>query len=238
MKVVITRPQIDAELMASQLEALGVSPIVAPLMSVKSVDSELPSLDDYQALIVTSANGARALGRRTKNRNKCLFAVGAATASVARKLKFEQVIEADGDVVSLAGVIRRHADPLAGPLLHVTGSVVAGDLASDLSQSGFKVDRIVLYEAVAAHQVPAPLAEALTAAEDAAFAFFSPRTARIFIELAQEANLLEKCQNKVAVCLSDAVAEVLGPYFGALRIARDRSTASMMDLIRKERDAG
>ena len=234
MKVVITRPQIDAEAMASQLEDLGLLPIIAPLMSVTSINTELPSLEAYQALIVTSANGARALGTRTQTREKRLFAVGATTAAVASELKFAQVIEAGGDVVSLAGVIRRHADPHAGPLLHVTGSVVAGDLARDLSQSGFKVDRVVLYEAVAAKRVPAPLAEVLTVKEGAAIAFFSPRTARIFVSLAEEAHLLQKCQSKLAVCLSDAVAEVLRPYFGTVRIAENRTTSSMMGLIREE----
>lgn len=234
MKVVITRPQIDAESVASQLEVLGLLPIIAPLMSVTSIDTELPSLEAYQALIATSANGVRALGGHSNTRSKHLFAVGAATASVARTLKFEQVTEAAGDVASLADVIRRHADPRAGPLLHVTGSVVAGDLAGDLLQSGYRVDRIVLYEAVAAKHLPTPLAEILKAEERAVIVFFSPRTARIFIELAKDADLQEKCQNKSAVCISDAVAEVLKPYFGSLRVASDRSTASMLDSIRKE----
>ena len=99
--------------------------------------------------------------------------------------------------------------PADGPLLHVAGSVVAGDLAGELGAAGYEVRRLVAYTAEPATVLPEQAAAALAANALDGVAFFSPRTAATFVKLVSDAGLGGSLARLVAFCLSRAVAERL-----------------------------
>src|SRR4051812_49138915 len=88
MRVLITRPLEDAEETGRQLALRGHEPLVAPLLSTQFFDGPEVALDGVQAILATSANGVRALARRTPRRDVALFAVGPQTAAQAQSLGF------------------------------------------------------------------------------------------------------------------------------------------------------
>ena len=56
-------------------------------------------------------------------------------------------------------VVRYHRTDIVildGPILYLTGKVRSGDLAATLRSGGFSVDRVELYDAVAATHIPSP----------------------------------------------------------------------------------
>ena len=63
MRVLITRPEDDARPLAERLAARGIEALVEPLLIIVPVAGAELDLDGVQALLVTSANGARALAR-------------------------------------------------------------------------------------------------------------------------------------------------------------------------------
>ena len=65
MRLLITRPEEDAIVIAGLLRARGHMPIVAPLMDVQVREGAAVTLDGVQALLATSANGVRAFAQRT-----------------------------------------------------------------------------------------------------------------------------------------------------------------------------
>ncbi len=211
-RILVTRPAEDARPLAERLRALGCEPSVEPMLDIVWRDGPEPALDGVQALLFTSANGVRAYARRTGRRDLPAYAVGDATAEAARSAGFARVDSASGDVYALAGLVRSRCRPEAGALLHVAGATVAGDLSGELAGAGFSVRRETLYEAVPSRRLSPGTARALRTGTLDAVLFFSPRTARWFVRLVDEAGLIGCCRTVDALCLSPAVAEAARTY--------------------------
>lgn len=210
MHVLVTRSKDDADLLATLLDARGHQAIVDPMLVIEPVDGPELDVSGVQALLVTSANGVRALVRRTSERKLPVLAVGDASARVAREAGFETVESAGGNVGDLSGLVAACLNPDAGAVLHAAGSQVAGYLGETLEQAGFGYRREVIY---AAHPAAA-LAEAtkalLVAGTVGGALLYSPRTAAIFIGLVQMAELTAELELVTAYCLSPTVAENAG----------------------------
>jgi uroporphyrinogen-III synthase len=233
MRLLVTRPDEDAGALIAELAALGHQAVAAPLLSIHALgDADIPQAH-YRALLVTSANGVRALGRhKARLLPLKVFAVGDATAEAARAAGFADVEAAGGDVVSLAALIVRRLAPEGAPLLHVAGSIVAGDLKGDLEARGFSVIRAVLYEAVTAARLPACAAEELRAGRLDGVLLYSPRTARTFARLVRDEGAEGSLSRVTAYCLSQAVAEALaGLPLAGIRVAAAPDQSSLLGLI-------
>ena len=83
MHVLITRPREQALELADRLAARGDTALIESLLIIEPVAGVVPQLDGVQALVLTSANAAPALGAWAGQLP--LFAVGAATAEAARR---------------------------------------------------------------------------------------------------------------------------------------------------------
>lgn len=207
MRALVTRPREDAEPLAGLLRERGIEPVIEPMLTIAPCATGGVDLDGVQALLVTSANGARALAAATPARGLPVFAVGEASARAARAAGFAAVTSAGGDVETLAQVVAAALDPKGGALLHAAGGAVAGDLAGRLGGGGFEVRRAVLYEAHTAEALSPAAAEALRRGGIDMALFFSPRTASTFVTLAVKAEVAAACRKVTAFCLSPAVAE-------------------------------
>ncbi|MCE9647996.1 MAG: uroporphyrinogen-III synthase [Parvibaculum sp.] len=234
MRLLVTRPDEDAGPLLAALAARGHEPVAAPLLTIRFLAEPAIPPAPYQALLVTSANGVRALGARKGELGRLkVFAVGEASAEAASEAGFAEVVSAEGDVASLVRLVAARLSPADGPLLHVAGSVVAGDLKGDLERRGFAVMRAVLYEAVAAMRLPEVARAGLAGGGIEGVLFHSPRTARTFASLAREEGLGGALSPVTAYCLSQAVAEALaGLPFAAVRVAGAPNQSSLLSLIR------
>lgn len=232
MRVLVTRPRPDADETARLLAAAGHDPVVAPLLDIVFDRAATLDLRDTQALLVTSANGARALAAASARRDLPVYAVGAASAEAAHAAGFADVTSADGDVSDLAALVVGACDPGAGPLVHAAGSVAAGDLAGRLAAEGFTVTRAVLYGAEPAAALPEAAATGLRDATLDAVMFYSPRTAAAFVELVNAAGFADRCAGLVACCLSKAVAEAAAALpFAEVRVAARPDQPSLLALL-------
>ena len=97
---------------------------------------------------------------------------------------------------------------------------------------GFKVDTAVLYEAVPVAKLPAEAEESLRKdAVDGVF-LFSPRSAKIFAALVDDAGLAAQCARLVAFCISVATAEALSPLsFARVAVAGAPNQDAILDLV-------
>src|ERR671923_2593598 len=131
MRVLITRPEREATALAKALSERGHSAVIAPLFRLEILQPPPgfgAALAACQAVLVTSANGARALAEASEQRGRPIYAVGDTTAATAEGLGFGTVTSAAGDGAALADLVRSRLDPQGGPLLHVSGMDVAFDL--------------------------------------------------------------------------------------------------------------
>ena len=234
LRLLVTRPREDAEPLAEALRALGHEVVLEPLLAVRLHDGPALELDGVRGLLLTSANGVRALARRTTRRDIPVWAVGGATARAARGAGLGTVESASGDVVSLADLVARRCDPAAGPLLHASGSAVAGDLVGMLGARGFTVAREVLYTAEPADALSPSTVSRLYAGTIDAILFFSPRTARTFVRLAARAGVPESLAAVTAFCLSEAVARELRTFdWGSVEVAPRPEQDALVALIQQ-----
>lgn len=208
-RVLVTRPLEDAAPLAAWLEAAGHEAVLAPLLEIHPLTDISVDLAGVQAVLVTSANGIRALAALTDRRDLPVLAVGAGSTAEAMQLGFGRVESAGGDVGALATLVRQRLDPAAGALFHPAASVRAGDLAAMLEPQGFRLRRQVLYEAVQATRFPDAVLDDLRTKRLDAATFFSPRTAQSFVRLVELYRIEDGCRALTAYCLSPAVADAL-----------------------------
>ena len=151
-RLLLTRPRQDSVALAEALAEHGVDTLIEPMMTIRiDADARL-DLAGAQAILLTSANGARALAATSPDEEARLLpvlAVGCATAQAARDVGFHSVTAAEGDVDALAALTLARLRPDSGRLVHVAGRVSTGDLAPRLRAAGFDAVRIPLYDAVA-----------------------------------------------------------------------------------------
>lgn len=209
-RALITRPQEDAAAVAVALARRGITPVLAPMMQTEFEPADIDAdLARAQAVLFTSRNGVRAFSRVSDRRDIPVYAVGDSTADLARDNGFSTVESAGGDSADLARLVAGRLDPSDGPLLHIAGKTVAGDLSGALAADGFEIVRRTLYEAKPAPVLTAETAAAIRNEEIDYVLFFSPRTAQVFSDLVEAAGLTAHCRNFEAICLSEAVAAEL-----------------------------
>jgi uroporphyrinogen-III synthase len=205
VRVLITRPRERALELARELERRGDTPLIEPLLAIEPVAGMVPAVDGVQAIVLTSTHAVPALSAAAKALP--VFAVGDATAAAARRAGCGTVISAAGAAPDLARSIAARCDAGAGALLHLSGEHVTEGLGEALAAAGFALRRQVAYWAVAAPALAPATVEALAARQVEAVLLFSPRTARIFVELIGSHGLLEPVAGVAAICLSAAVAQ-------------------------------
>jgi uroporphyrinogen-III synthase len=242
MRVLITRPEREATTLASALAERGHVPVIAPLFRLEILRPPADfaaTLAASQAVLLTSANGARALAEASDQRGRPILAVGDTTASTAEGLGFSSVQSAAGDGAALAELVRRQLDPASGPLLHVSGVDVAVDLADALKPDGFEVKRFQLYEAREEAELPDSARAALQARALDAATFFSPRASAHFARLVQEAGLSGSLADVTAIAISPAALQPLsGLPFKATVAAARPTRQSVLDEIDRLAAAG
>lgn len=225
----VTRPRDDAGPLAAELEGRGLAVTVEPLLDIVPVDGvEIPT-QGVQGILATSANGVRSLAAAFADRSLPVWAVGDASARVARQLGYERVESAGGDVDDLVALVKARCTPEQGAFLHAAGSVTAGDLSGQLAAAGFQVRRLVLYQAVTAEALSPDLIAALDRGGIHLALFFSPRTAATFARLVLAAGKGETLSGLTAYALSPAVQRELSVLsWAAIRVAETPTQAALL----------
>lgn len=237
MRVLITRPEREATTLAAALGERGHLPVIAPLFQLQilrpSADFSA-SLAASQAVLLTSANGARALAEASDQRGRPILAVGDTTASTAEGLGFSSVTSASGDGLALAELVRRKLDPKGGPLIHVSGTEIALDFAEALKPDGFEVRRFALYEAREEAALPESARAAIEGRALDAATFFSPRAAELFARLVEKAGVAGALGSVTAVAISPAAVAPLKalPFKATVAAARPTRQAVLDEIDR------
>jgi uroporphyrinogen-III synthase len=235
MRVLIIRPEREATALATALAERGHTPVIAPLFRLEFLHPPAEfsaALAACQAVVLTSANGARALAEASEQRGRPILAVGDTTASTAEGLGFSAVTSASGDGAALAELVRQRLTPADGPLLHVSGREVAVDLGALLQPAGFEVKRFVLYDAREETALPESARAALEARALDVVTFFSPRAASVFASMVEDAGLAANLRSVTAIAISPAaLAPAAGLPFKAVVAAERPSRQAVLDEI-------
>jgi uroporphyrinogen-III synthase len=234
VRLLVTRPEPDAERTAAALRRQGHQVDIAAVLRIESVaDAELGS-GPWSALVVTSANALRAIEthpRRAELLGLQVFAVGRRTAAAARAGGFLDVIAAGGNMQELAHCLRAERGG-RDPLLYLAGQDRSGDLAGALSADGQIVATAVVYRAVKLDAFPPATAAAIAAGQIDGVLHFSRRSAHAYIDCARAARILDHALAPSHFCVSQQIAEpLLAAGAKVVRIAARPEETALIALI-------
>jgi uroporphyrinogen III methyltransferase / synthase len=153
-RIAVTRARSQASPLAARLRELGADVVETPAIRTVSLEAEVPALDAYDVVVVSSPNGARELFERlhASGRDARALAgvrVAAMGPGTARALREHGLI---ADVVPQRSVAEGMVEALAG--IDVRRALVARaregrDVLIDaLRERGADVDVLALYETV------------------------------------------------------------------------------------------
>ncbi|NNE40545.1 MAG: uroporphyrinogen-III synthase [Marinicaulis sp.] len=232
MKILNTRPAQDSEAFAEACRSAGLTPVACPVMTIEHLRIDVDS-SSIGALAFTSANGVRAYSANSTRRDMRVFAVGDATADAARDAGFADVTAAGGDVDALAELIASEHFPDAGEVYHAAGDRLAGDLVGLLSEKGIAARKQAHYRARNVQQLPSDVCAAMANGEIDGVAFFSPRTAALFITLAEKAAIAKYCESVAAACFSENVADAARAIkWRSIEVPHKRNLTAMAALLK------
>ena len=225
MRLAVTRPWEDAQPLKAKLERLGHEVIASPVLEIVPRHGVDIPPERYQSIALTSANAMRWLADSPfleRLRHVPVQAVGPQSAAAARQTGFAAITEAGGDGVGLARHIIAHARPDAGPILYLSGLDTASDFSGHLERAGFAVTRVIVYEARPATRL------AQEAARAEGVLLYSPRSARLWLDLAAKAGVAADVM--MYFCLSPNIAAILPDGF-ARRVAARPEEAALLEII-------
>jgi uroporphyrinogen-III synthase len=232
MRLLVTRPDPDGERTAGALRLRGHAVLLAPLLQMEVVPAGWPD-QDYAAIVLTSANAARAIqahAQREKLTLLTVFTVGPHTAEAAHRAGFSDVQCANGDKDDLAKLLSTRFGPAGRPVLYLASEDRAGDL--ELALSGAKIVTAVVYRMAKAQFFPAEVISALSQRQIDGVLHFSRRSAEAYIHCAGAAGVTDRALEPSHYCLSRQVA---GPLAAAgvvgIQIAPRPNEAALIGLL-------
>jgi len=153
-RVLILRPEPAAGRTAAKAAALGMDARVHPLFAPQPIDWAPPVPEDFDVLLLTSANGVAFAGPALLHyRGLPAYAVGATTAQALAEAGFPTVIAGDSDGSAIAARIAADGHVR---LLHLAGTTVA-----PMETGALDIMRIAVYGMTGLPPDPALIADAV-----------------------------------------------------------------------------
>ena len=206
MRLLVTRPEPDNERTAQALRAQGHETVLAPLLRIETIADADLGAPPFAAVLLTSANGARAVARHSR-RGELLhlpvLAVGRSSAEAARLAGFADVTSADGDARDLTRLATGRFAGAKAPLLYLAGE----DRSGELALAGAAVRTVVIYHAAMAEHFQPEVREALTQGRIDGVLHFSRQSAESYVTCGRD--LGAAAMAPVHYCLSARAAEPL-----------------------------
>jgi uroporphyrinogen-III synthase len=211
--VLVTRPQPAAARTAERLMAMGLEPVLRPLMETQSLDWERPDALPEAVLLSSAAAarhaaegagagaGAGAVAGAAALMRLPALCVGAATEAAARAAGFSMAEQAGAD---LAGALATAAARGTGRMLHLAGE----DRTMAAVPDGLELMVVTVYRAV--------LLPLVDPGEIEAVLLYSARSARHF---ASEWDRLGRQRSLLVAGLSRAVVTAAGPGWAETTVA-------------------
>jgi uroporphyrinogen-III synthase len=238
-RLLITRPEEDARMLAATLASHGITCLTEPMLAIATLTGSRDALASAlaahpAAILLTSKHGALALAALHTERHIPVWAVGKITADTATALGFAHVRHAGGTAEQLMGYIRAHHRVHAGGLLYASGTEVSVDIAATLGAEGYSITALPVYRATQPRAFSPTLLDAITRQTLDGALFFSQRAAEAYVSLVGRYDVAAHHHHIRALALSDGVAAKLATLpWKETAISRTPDLEGMLALARE-----
>ena len=209
MNILITRPLIDSEDLMGKLFSLGHKIIHIPTLKISPAKTESVDLNEYDAIIFTSANAIRNLTVINEEKSKLCFCVGSITEKIARQSGYYNTLSAGGTVNALKNlIINSSLINEKSKLAYFCGDNVAYDLDLDLKKEGLKIVKIVNYTSKKITDLNDQNKKIISDHSPDIIFVYSLRSGESFIEITRNHSLYPLMTGSKVMCISEKVARV------------------------------
>lgn len=221
-RIIVTRARHQAGQLSAELAKLGAEAIeipaieIVPPVSFAAMDAALKNVRQYEWLIITSANGVRAIRERSEALRLELLgfghlkiaAVGATTARaleaaglpvsvVPREYVAESLLDALGDETRNSRVL-------------IVRAATARDVIPEaLSKRGAQVDAVAAYQSVVPQTSVEKMVELFAGKTPDAASFTSSSTVTNFFHLLREAGFVRQPGGLLAISIGPITSQTL-----------------------------
>ncbi len=209
MNILITRPLIDSEDLMGKLFSLGHKIIHIPTLKISAVKTKLVNINEYDALIFTSANAIRNLKVENDEKKKLCFCVGSITEKKARQLGYQNTLSAGGTINALKNLII-NSDQIneKSKIAYFCGDNLTYDLEVELKREGLAITKIINYKSEKITDLNDQNKEIITNHSPDIIFIYSQRSGESFVEIVRNHSLYPLMTGSKVMCISEKVANV------------------------------
>ena len=209
MNIILTRPLIDSEDLIAKFFSLGHKIIHLPTLKISSLNIDPINLDQFAAIVFTSANAIKYLKTEKQKNNIVCFCVGSITEKIARMNGFTNTISAGGTVNALKHlIINSKKIKKNKKIAYICGDNLSFDLDLDLISEGYKIEKIVNYSSEKILDINIQNKELIKNNPPHYIFVYSQRSAQSFIEIVKKYSLYPLMTGSTVMCISKKVASV------------------------------
>jgi uroporphyrinogen-III synthase len=209
MNILITRPLMDSEDLMGKFFSLGHKIIHIPTLKISAIKIESVNINQYDALIFTSANAIRNLDVSSEGKKKLCFCVGSITEKIARQLGYNNTLSAGGTVNALKNLIINSKEINdKSKIAYFCGDNITYDLDLELKKEGFIIDKFIIYKSEKITDLNDKNKEIITNHSPDIIFIYSLRSAESFIEIVRNHSLYPLMTGSKVMCISEKVASV------------------------------
>lgn len=217
MRLLIIRPQPGADATVTRIIKAGHDAMLMPLFAVEPVAWEAPAAQEYDAILLTSANGVREAGPKLETfAHLPAYAVGNVTAAAAEQAG-----------LSVTHIGSAGAEELVNGLKDIRLLWLAGkDHSQFATPASVEIDLRVVYRS-AALPIPSDFSEVIMQADHVLL--HSARAAQRFSILVAEQGL-DRAGISIAA-LSKNIAVAAGAGWKSAHVAREPTDAALLSCL-------
>ena len=209
MHILLTRPLEDCHEMILKFQILGHDVSHLPLISIEGLKYETLNYSEFRGIIFTSANAVKFLNIKEIDKKIRCFCVGSATEEKARKIGFQNIFAADGNVDNLKELILQNFNSSEGKLLYISGETVSSNLDQDLIANGYIIERVINYRANQIEKYNEDFIEKLKLKMPEITYVYSQNSAINFLKIIENYHLETLWMNTNLMCLSEKTSSIL-----------------------------
>jgi len=238
LNILITRAQIAAQSMITDIERCGGQSLVAPVMTFQPLSlttdekQKMKKLEQYQWVMWTSANGVRFFMEHLKQLSLSLpkemkFAV--VGEKTARALK-DYGYSADfiPEVYTAESLAEGMGQEPSVRILLPVGKLARDNLGEKLRKIGFSIERLNVYDTLCNEAIKPRLHRLILDNAIDVVTFASPSAVRFFLILTQSLDMKLFWQRVVVACIGKVTAEEVEHHGLTAHIVSAKHTASAL----------
>tara|TARA_B100001173_G_scaffold32124_2_gene24994 strand:+ start:917 stop:1615 length:699 start_codon:yes stop_codon:yes gene_type:complete len=209
MHILLTRPLDDSKELIFKFKSLGHKVSHFPVIKVEPVRYNEPDYTQCKGIIFTSANAVKNLNTSKIYKNILCFCVGSSTERIAKKLGFQNIFCAEGNVNNLKEIILQNFDKKNGALIYISGELISYNLDKDLISEGYSINRLINYTVKPIQEIREEFIKDLKSLIPDIVFIYSENSARNFLNIIKKYNLHDLWMETNLMCLGERASSVL-----------------------------